>query len=247
MNTIKVRTTQNVEVAYAIASVGDRIVAHLIDLAVYVVWVFSIAFIMAGIGNIKSPLFYILLSIPLLFYHLLCEIFFNGQSIGKKARDIKVIKLSGAAPSIGDYLLRWMFRLIDTGISYGLLALVTAAISNKGQRLGDMAAGTCVIKTKAVKPQTRFQVEIEEDYQIQFPQVNVLTDEDVALIRKLLSKAQEHSNYNLLEKIAERVKDTTGIQTDMADWQFLVTIIKDYQHYTYAMWRCSSSGIVEVV
>lgn len=233
MNTIKIRTTQNVEVEYPIASVGDRIVAHLIDIAVYFVWLIVTGKTMSELGINDKIVFFLVIGLPILFYHLICEVFMNGQSIGKKARDIKVIKLSGEAPSIGDYLLRWIFRLIDTAASNGLVALITCAASQKGQRLGDMAAGTCVISNKAVKRNNRVEVSIEDDYQIRFPEVHTLNDKDIALIRKLLFKAQQHNNYELLEKMAERVKETTGIKTDMAEWEFLQTVVKDYYHYTH--------------
>lgn len=233
MNTIKIRTTQNVEVEYPMASVGDRIVAHLIDLAVYFVWLMLMGLLLSETGINEPIFFFIVIGIPIMFYHLLCEIFLNGQSIGKRARDIKVIKLTGEAPTIGDYLLRWMFRLIDTAASNGLVALVVCAVSEKGQRLGDMAAGTCVIRNKAVKRGNRVNVVIEEGYQIHFPEVHALSDQDIALIRKLLFKAQEHNNYSLLEKMAERVKEITGIRTDMAEWEFLQTVVKDYHHYTH--------------
>ncbi|WP_187264586.1 RDD family protein [Pontibacter beigongshangensis] len=234
MNTIKIRTAQNVEVEYAMASVGDRVVAHLIDMVVYFVWAMFM-FMMAVAADVNERyLTAIVIGGPFVFYHLLCEIFFNGQSVGKKARDLKVIKLSGEAPGIGDYLLRWMFRLIDTMGSNGLVALVAVAASSKGQRLGDMAAGTCVIKTQAVRPQKLFDVTIEGNYQIRFPEVSALTDQDMTLVKKLLAKAQEHKNYSLLETIAIRVKETTGSQTELSDWEFLTTVIKDYHHYTHA-------------
>lgn len=233
MNTIKIRTTQNVEVEYPLASVGDRIVAHLIDAVLYFVWAVGIGILLGAMGLNESIVFFLIIVLPIVFYHLFCEIFFNGQSVGKHARDIKVIKLSGEAPSVGDYLLRWMFRLVDTGISNGIVAVVTVASSQKGQRLGDIAAGTCVIKKRAVRNKDRVNVTIEEGYQIQFPEVSVLTDKDVALIRKLLFKAQQHNNYELLEKMDTRVRELTGIKVEMEEWDFLQTVVKDYHHYTH--------------
>ncbi|MBC5994545.1 RDD family protein [Pontibacter cellulosilyticus] len=238
MNTVKIQTTQNVEVEYPLASVGDRILATIIDGVVMMVWALAIVMVFAfgnwmQDGGAGLVVLMVLVYLPLLFYHLLCEIFLNGQSIGKRARDIKVIKLNGNSPTVGDYLLRWIFRLVDMGISSGIVAVVAVAASGKGQRLGDMAAGTCVIRTRAVKRRAPELMQIEEDYKIVFPEVNLLSDQDLAQVRKLVSKAQEHQNYELLEKVALRVKEITGIQTDMSDWDFLKTIVKDYQHYTH--------------
>ncbi|WP_162054600.1 RDD family protein [Pontibacter pamirensis] len=233
MNTIKIRTTQNVELEYAVASVGDRILAHLIDFAVYFMWMLITGLALNGLGLGDNVVGFIIMALPVLFYHLICEIFMNGQSIGKMARDIRVVKLSGEAPTIGDYLLRWVFRLIDIAASTGLIAIVTIAVSNKGQRLGDMAAGTSVIRKQAVRRKDHISVSTEDGYQIRFPEVNLLTDKDVALVRKLLYKAKQYNNYELLEKISQRVKEVTGIQTEMAEWDFLQTVVKDYHHYTH--------------
>ncbi|GAB3204603.1 putative RDD family membrane protein YckC [Pontibacter aydingkolensis] len=233
MNTVKIQTTQNVEVEYPLASVGDRIVATIIDGAVFVVWFMAMAVAFQFSNFVNEVVYFVLLMLPPMFYHLLFEIFMNGQSIGKKARDIKVVKLSGEAPSVGDYLLRWLFRLVDMGISSGLVAVITVAASSKGQRLGDMAAGTCVIRTRAVQRRAPLMMKTEENYQIVFPEVSQLNDQDLVQIRKLAYKAKQHQNYELLEKTALRVKEVTGIQTDLSDWEFLKTVAKDYHHYTH--------------
>lgn len=237
MNTVKIQTAQNVEVEYPLASIGDRIVATIIDGVVMFAWAMVMVLFLT-FGNLEEQgagfwVLMVCIYLPFLFYHLLCEIFMNGQSIGKKARDIKVIKLSGESASVGDYMLRWLFRLVDMGLSSGLVAVVTVAASSKGQRLGDMAAGTCVIRTRAVQRRAPAMMNIDENYQIVFPEVSQLNDQDLVQIRKLVYKAKQHRNYELLEQIALRVKEVTGIQTTLSDWEFLKTVVKDYQHYTY--------------
>lgn len=214
------------EVEYAIASVGDRILAYLVDGAVLVAWFILVGIIISAVGSASEAIWMFLLFLPVPFYHLVSEIFMNGQSLGKKALDIKVIKMAGHAPTIGDYLLRWILRIIDSGI----VAVIVIAINGKGQRLGDLAAGTTVIKTVQVRRRQPFQVKLEEDYEIQFPQVANLTDKDMALMRQLLAKAVEHRNEVLLQRIAERAKEVMGVQTDLSDREFLKTLIKDYQH-----------------
>ncbi|WP_066832488.1 RDD family protein [Rufibacter ruber] len=233
MNTIKVRTTQNVEVEYAIASVGDRILAYLVDGAVYVGAMIILGMV---IGLLRPSggggLWGVLLVLPFLFYHLLFEIFLSGQSLGKRAMDIKVIKLSGQAPSVGDYLLRWVFRLLDITLSSGFVALITLVVNGRGQRLGDLAAGTSVIKTQVYHRRNPFQVKLEEEYAIVFPEVAALTDQDMALIRKLLHKAIQNQNETLLSRISERVQEVLEIRPEMTDRDFLKTVIKDYYHLT---------------
>ena len=236
MNTIKVKTTQNVEVEYELASVGDRVIAHIIDIAVYIGYSIGIMMLitlvdMPGYSSL-FPILLILAFLPLVFYNLLCEIFMNGQSLGKRAKDIKVVKLNGVAPSIGDYLLRWIFRIVDTMMFGGLVAVISVGATERNQRLGDLAAGTTVIRTRPVKRDQYLNVRPDEDYQIVFPEVNHLTDKDIALIRKLVYKARQHQNATLLSKVAERTKTATGIETDLDDLQFLKTVLKDHHFAT---------------
>jgi uncharacterized RDD family membrane protein YckC len=232
MNTIKVKTTQNVEVEYAIASLGDRILAFLIDGAVSFSWIIVCTILIQVIGAENRSAMIVMslvMILPLVFYHLLSEILLHGQSIGKKARDIKVIRLSGQAPSLGDYLLRWVFRLIEV-LPYGIIAMVTIAANGRGQRLGDLAAGTTVIRLQAVTRRPYFAVITDDSHVVTYPEVSVLTDRDMALIRKLLFKSLQHKNAVLLERLAQQTRQVMDVAADLPDEQFLRLVIRDYHH-----------------
>ncbi len=118
MQTINITTSQNIDIDYEIAGLGERIVARLIDYAIFVL-IFILAAIILGASETvrESPVpffvLYIIYAALYGFYDLVCEIFMNGQSIGKRIMKIKVISLNGAQPSVGQYLLRWLFRIVD--------------------------------------------------------------------------------------------------------------------------------------
>jgi uncharacterized RDD family membrane protein YckC len=122
MQTIKITTSQNIDIDYQVAGLGDRIVARLIDYAIFIgiyfvcIIVFTI-FIGINDYNSNGTNIGILIVIGVwlvmcVFYDLLCEIFMNGQSLGKRSMKIKVISLDGARPNVGQYLLRWIFRIM---------------------------------------------------------------------------------------------------------------------------------------
>ena len=242
MPSIRVHTAQNVTLEYEIASLGDRLVAVIIDYVILSAWVILCALlilvpIFSGSQPSKSTLgpwaivLAVLAYVPLVFYSLVCEIFFNGQTLGKKARNIKVMRLDGTAPAVGDYLLRWLLGIVDFQMA-GLVAIISIAASQRGQRLGDMAAGTTVVK---VRPNTGFDTVLGGlsaivGYQVVFPQVAALADHDVALVRQLLQQASSRGNYEVMNQIANKVKALTGIQTDLQDEPFLKTVLRDYAH-----------------
>jgi uncharacterized RDD family membrane protein YckC len=69
----------------------------------------------------------------------------SGQTIGKKLVNIKVTKEGGGKPTLEEALLRTILRIID-GIAVYLLGFMVVLVSEKKQRLGDIAAKTIVVK-----------------------------------------------------------------------------------------------------
>ncbi len=234
MSTIRVQTTQNVTLEYEVASVGERIFAALIDYLILGAWLLLWSLLVVAL-KIDTGGVYLLLGVivvlPMVFYDLLCELFFNGQSIGKKARHIRVIRLDGTRPSLGDYLLRWLLRLVDILMTNGLVAVVVILANGRGQRVGDLAAGTSVVSTRPRQNAGPLApARTEEGYMVVFPQAAQLQDHDVATIRQLLYKGLERENYELLNEVANKVKALTGIQTQLPDEAFLRTVLRDHAH-----------------
>src|SRR5688572_29908483 len=109
MQTINVRTTQNVSIQYPVASIGDRILAYLLDSVILIAY--SVAVIALFI-NLEMEIIWVwimMLVAPWLLYRLAFEIFMNGQTPGKRVMNIQVVRLDGTQPAIGNYFLRWIF------------------------------------------------------------------------------------------------------------------------------------------
>lgn len=234
MQTISVRTTQNVFIQYLLASVGDRILGYLIDQLIFVVYVFIVIAIAQSIDMEQIWLFIALLSIPYIFYRLLFEIFMNGQTPGKRAMEIKVVRINGTPATVGDYVLRWIFGLIELNIASGLIAMLSVIIGGKGQRLGDLVAGTTVIKLIEQRQATAQDVFVspENNYEVSFPQAVQLNPSDIELIQRSLEINRDLGNQKPMLAITEKVKTQLGVKTDMPPIKFLYVLIKDYNHLT---------------
>ena len=235
MQPIRIQTAQNVFIEYQPASVGDRILATLIDGVV--AWVF-VTVLQVSISKLPVDLgitFQLLLSLPYVLYHFLSEVFMDGQSIGKKAMNIKVVKLDGSQPSLGNYLLRWLLRLVDVSLSLGVVAMATISASQKGQRLGDIAAGTAVVSTR--QRQTLRDTVLpaaDEGYTPLYPEAARLSDRDVSIIREALKayhKGEEQDSW-LIQSLAEKVQGLLGTRTQQTYVEFLRTVLKDHAHLT---------------
>ncbi|MFB9842233.1 RDD family protein [Mucilaginibacter ginsenosidivorans] len=238
MQTIKITTSQNIDIDYEVAGLGERIVARLIDMGILIVLFLLGLFlgIMAGVYSNSETIViiaYVTFLVILVFYDLGFEIFMNGQSIGKRIMKIRVISLNGSQPNVGQYVLRWLFRIVDFGIEPGLVALVVAAISEKPQRLGDIVAGTMLIRTV---PRTKMNnivfMPMYDGYQPVFPVAAQLNDRDIELIHEVINSYQKTGNNVVVYNMAQRVKEHLNVEPPqgMNDMLFLQTIIKDYSH-----------------
>lgn len=234
MQTIKVHTTQNIDIDYEIAGLGERIVAKLLDYLVFVpLWIIGFVLAANRVGDIGVGAYFIIVAVIFVFYDLICEQFLNGQSIGKRISKIKVISLNGNRPTFGQYLLRWLLRLVDFGMTGGLAALVSAIVTENGQRIGDIAAGTAMIRTQ---PRTKIDNLVfrpsDDSYVPVFKEVSQLNDQDVALIAEVIQNYARTGNNMLVFNMAQRTKEHLGIVSprDMNDMVFLQTIVKDYSH-----------------
>jgi len=244
MDTLKISTTQNVDLEYEAAGVGYRLLATLLDIVFIVVY---IGIIMLCIGLTVSKTkdfmndheylmitFLIILSLPVLLYHFLSETFMSGQSLGKRIVGIKVVKVDGTQAGISSYMLRSLFRIIDIQLLNGLVAIICIPISEKSQRLGDMAAGTTVIRKNGTLTlrDTILYREIP-DYKILFEQVSLLSDKDIAIIKEILDHSIRNDKPENLKALAIKVKAKMGVSTALKDDYFLNTVLLDYSHYQF--------------
>jgi uncharacterized RDD family membrane protein YckC len=240
MNTISITTSQNIELEYELGSLGDRIVGRILDLiflAAYIIVIFAIIGFGKLGGFMENHVWFLLFFIifPVVFYDLLSEMFLNGQSLGKKIMDIKVISLSGGQASFSQYLIRWLFRIVDFSLSGSIVALITVAVSEKKQRLGDIVAGTVLVKTKSRTQisETIFYAPHADDYQVIYPEVINLRDQDVQLIKDVIRSVNRSGNTMLAFQAQQKVEKVLNIKSRHNDSRsFLNAVLIDYNYLT---------------
>src|SRR5271166_4847964 len=100
MEKILINTSQNIDLEHSVASVGERIVAHVIDYMLFACYGIFLLIINAFtlLNSNHSIVFSILLFLPVLFYDLICELTLNGQNVGKKVMKLKVVMIDGSQP-----------------------------------------------------------------------------------------------------------------------------------------------------
>lgn len=247
MSELSITTTQNVTINFTAATVGHRMLGYLLDLLVkiaysIVVWgifFYSLGFNerMFGLDTWSYYAIVIVIYSPVIFYSLLFESLLEGQTIGKRLMKIKVVKIDGYQATFGDYLIRWLFRIIDINLSSGAIGLIALITSSKTQRLGDMTAGTAVISLKNnININHTILEEIDQAYVPTYPLVIKLSDNDARIIKETFNTAVAKRDYATLIKLRTKVEQVTGMKNISGnDTDFIRTVLKDYNFYTQNM------------
>ena len=249
---VKLDTGFNIEVEFALSPFHRRFFAWLIDVTIQGTYLYLGAKILNALVKIdwdEQLWGVVLYMLPFIFYHLISEIMMNGQSLGKMAMQIKVMTIQGGEPSISQYLIRWLFRIIDFPILLFLgtlsgystwwvvvflfAGLICVIATPKSQRVGDLVAGTILIdlKKRASWQDTVF-TEVESTYQPRYPQVMQLSDRDINTLKNIIETVKKRNDYDLSLKIAYRIQSKLKMNSDQDSLEFLQTLLKDYNYYS---------------
>jgi uncharacterized RDD family membrane protein YckC len=244
MQAIDIRTSQNVVIEYELASLRERMLAFFIDfvivVAMYILVFLSLMGMLQDAFEQSSLLLYfvgVLLPIGgFMLYQLLSEVLAGGQSWGKKSMGIKVVRLDGQEPGLSDYLLRAVFHIVDSLASLGVIGALMISSSNKNQRLGDMTANTTVIRVQhnlRFKLSDILKINSLEDYEPQYPEVKKLGEQDMLLIKGIITRYRSFQNAaheEVVNTLIDRISNELNIKKPARQdrIEFLKTLIRDY-------------------
>lgn len=230
---LDIRTAQNVPLALEPASVGQRILATLIDGLLIAAYAFTML-VTLGQTQGGQTVVLLLVGLPILLYHLLFEVFLDGQTPGKLALKLRVARLDGAQPTLGQYLLRWLLRLVDVTISSGVVALLAVALTPRAQRLGDLAAGTTVVRRRhrVRLDEVRYPL-IPDGHTPEFPEAERLSDADVRTLRAVLVRLRLSRRDRRATDLARRAKAAVEAKLEiepvaMPPEAFLRAVVRDH-------------------
>ena len=236
MADFKIQTAQNVSIQQNLAGIGQRILAYILDalfLFVSYVVIFMLLSWSGLVDRMGSWAFVSVLSLPYILYYPVLQYWNNGKTLGKQLAKIKVVKIDNSHPKLGDFLIRWIFRLFEVDI-FGGIAIISILVSEKNQRLGDMVARTTVVsEVKKQKLSNSIFEDIDTTYQPVFPQAQNLSEKDAKLIKSVYLEAKRFNNRELLRKLSAKVEDLLEIERskDMNYLTFIDTILKDYNYF----------------
>jgi uncharacterized RDD family membrane protein YckC len=138
-------TPEGVEVGLRLAGAPVRFAAWLADTLLRTAALVPISLLLGVFGSAGNGLFLIVAFLAEWFYPVVCEVYWNGQTPGKRLFDLKVVRDDGAAVDLAASTLRNLLRFADFLPAGFLFGFLTVLWTDESKRLGDLAAGTVVI------------------------------------------------------------------------------------------------------
>ncbi len=231
MKTISFKNAHGSVVQHEIASTLYRSLAFIIDIVSYYIFIIIIAAIWTQIFR-ETEYLTIIISIIFIFIPLLIEILSNGQSLGKMALGLCVVSINGKHCTMTEYFTRFVVKLVEIFMSFGLLPVTMISFSKYGQSLGDKFAGTTVI---VKKKNARFslkeiaEIQTQKDFQIDYPLVKRMHEKDILMLKTLLQEQGNIVQSEVLRIAANKIKALLKIDNcPYQDKELINKIITEY-------------------
>jgi uncharacterized RDD family membrane protein YckC len=216
--TVDVRTPESVALRYELAGLGSRFLALAIDQGIQVLLIALViaGFLSLGLQNLVGggktvvaiELAVVVFALFTIFfgYFIYFEASWNGQTPGKRALGIRVVRDGGYPIDFGAALIRNIIRIGELGLGYYAVSAVSMLLSKENKRLGDFAAGTIVVRDARLSYTRRPGEPAHPAYAPTF----YLSGSERALIKRFLDRRDTldaRGRQELAAKIAARVRD----------------------------------------
>ena len=239
---IDIPTAQNVIITYPLASYGERLLAMIIDGLIYGTAVsfftagMALLFEQLGLGSWFLMLLQLAPFILMVAYFSISEVMNKGRTIGKMALNIKVMKTDGGDLKWTDMVLRATCLFPDLLFSFGVVGSILINTNPKRQRLGDIAAGTVVVKAagsnSSIWLRDLLSIQTLTEYTPMYPQVRNLTEKDMVFIKSVILRTERYQNVahqNAALDLSEHLREVLQIEKMPANrLDFLRTLLRDY-------------------
>jgi uncharacterized RDD family membrane protein YckC len=222
------------------AGIGSRFLALALDTVIQVVLYVAIILLSIWLGPIIQlrwlPTAWVGgIAIFLLFcvywgYFAAFEIFWNGQTPGKRVAGLRVVKDTGRPITAIEGIGRNLMRTID-GLFFYLVGMVSVMLSSQNKRLGDYVAGTVVIHdkpTSEVKPDWNFSQPTEAAFR---PELANVSEQDLIVIETFLHRRVDLEGMvrlNTAIRLCELMQHKTGLTKveGESDEEYLETLAR---------------------
>jgi uncharacterized RDD family membrane protein YckC len=222
---IDVRTPESIALSYELAGLGSRFLALIIDMllqiAIFAALVAGLTLAAARIEPVKhivasgaekiAGAVAVALVVAIVFiiffgYFIIFETFANGQTPGKRVLGIRAVRDGGYPIDFGATLVRNLIRVGELTFGFYALSAISMLVSPENKRLGDLAAGTIVVRDSRLAMPSALRAAPEPQYSA----TRYLSGDERSLIRRFLDRRDSltpQRRRELAAQLAGRIRD----------------------------------------
>ena len=228
---VTIATPEGVDLTLMLAGAGSRFASALVDILVQgaIIVAVTIVVAVAGLGGYGAAVVAIVSFVVVFGYDVSFEVLASGRTPGKRVNGLRVVRTGGQPVDLLTSVIRNLLRIVDfLPFSY-LLGIVSILVTSRNQRLGDLAAGTLVVRERkegrlGVRPPF---VPAAPDSSPALD-VSAITAEELIAVRSYLGRRHELSDAvrrQLAHTLAERLRPKVGgVTQDLRGERFLETL-----------------------
>jgi uncharacterized RDD family membrane protein YckC len=209
---IAIATPEGIELEYSLAGVGSRVLAGVIDVLLRTVVVGALTALGYVVGGSVGAGLVILIGtfLALFVYDIAFEVWGGGQTPAKRWNGLRVVMEGGQPISFAPSAVRNLLRLIDGWVTFGIVGMVSIFVTERNQRLGDLAASTLVVR----EPRAKLQREQVAEFHALAAGIDVtaVSPAELAAVRDFLGRrdglhpdARERVSKSLVERLGPKV------------------------------------------
>lgn len=240
---VSIATPEGLDLQLMLAGPASRFVSAAVDIVIQLVLLVAVAIVLGVLGGAGlggggvAVLLWSLISFGLItFYDVFFEVFNSGRTPGKVLNGLRVVRTEGYPVTFVTSLIRNAIRPIDFLPSMYLLGAGTILVTKKNQRIGDVVAGTLVVRELQAADNERTPALASVATRSDGDDVSThwdtsrVTEEDVATVREFLAR-RETIDYavrlDLARTLAERLRpNVVGAPADLRGERFLLALVR---------------------
>jgi uncharacterized RDD family membrane protein YckC len=209
---MSIATPEGLDLDVVLAGAGSRVIAGLLDAllkgAVLLAGLFATVVASPNSGVLVA--LWALLGFAVVFgYDVLFEVAAGGRTPGKRWTGLRVLTREGSAVGVGPSVVRNLLRLVDAIPGPYVVGIVLVALTRRHQRLGDLVAGTIVVRERRqLAPALVGPISSTSGFELARWDVSAVTADEVATVRRFLERRDSldpTARRRLAEDLAARL------------------------------------------
>ena len=232
---LTIATPEGVELSLTLAGVGSRFVSALVDVAIQGGLIIAAAIVGAVLGDIGPGVFALLSFLIVFTYDVFFEVLASGRTPGKRWNGLRVVRAEGRPVDFTSSAIRNLLRVVDFLPGAYLVGIASVLLTRRNQRLGDLAAGTLVVRDRSAhRPEESSLPPLpprwaEPASEAPAWDTSAVTAEELSAVRRFLERRhsiQGHVRDEIAHTMAERLRPkVAGVPDEIRGERFLLDLV----------------------